>query len=406
MPGARHGIAQLIAGRVDSASHVAGVFGRLRPVSAEPFGRGTTLSGDNMQIARLILAVVLALGASASAASTGITIGGRTDQAYDASTGLLYLSTNGGKIQRYDPATNALLPAWSVGSNINAIDITPDHKYLMAVEVNLAGDQGTVYRVDLSNGNVSPFHYTAGEARGAFDIVTLNDGRAVFSADHQFSGASPPLRSIDYVTGVISPFTINGVAQAGERQSELWRNVTHSHFAMDGTNTSAGPFNVFSTVTEAYTVAVSTGTPLNGLRVAVSPNGAQAAIYGLNFGPTARSTTNFATLASLADGSGGFAFSPDGAILYTASFNAGSILKYRTSDFQQVGTIAVGAGVDLFPYSMANNAFTASEDGRYLFLYSANGLNVYAVPEPAGLSLVLLAGLPLLRKRRPAPPAK
>jgi len=236
----------------------------------------------------LVPAMLLALTTAAHALATGITINGRTDQVYDPSRSLLYFSTNTGQVLRYNPSTNSLLPSWTVGSNINAIDITPDRKYLFAAEVNLTGDQGTIYRVDLSNGAVAPFHYTAGEARGAFDIVALNDGRAVFSANHQFSGASTPFRSIDYSTGTITPFTIGGVEQSGERQSELWRNITQNTFAVDGTNTSAGPIGIFSTTTEAYLTQVTTFTPLNGFRAAINPAGTQTAMYGFNFSSSAR----------------------------------------------------------------------------------------------------------------------
>jgi hypothetical protein len=356
-----------------------------------------------MKLARALSAtVLLAFATSAHALSLGITVNGRTDQVYDNSRNLLYFSTNTGQIQRYNPVTNTFLPAWTVGSNLNALDITPDRKYLFAAEVNLNADQGTIYRVDLATGSSTPFHYTAGEARGAFDIVTLNDGRAIFSASHQYSGAATPLRSIDYATGAITDFTVNGVAQFGERQTELWRNITHSTFAANGTNTSAGPVSIFSTSTETYTTQATTWTPLNGFRAAVNPAGTQTAMYGLNFSSRVRSTADFSLIAPMDDAGGGFAYSPDGAYLYTASFAAGAIRVYRTSDYQPVNSISP-AGADFFPYAMAGNALTVTDDGRYLYLYSTNGLNVYAVPEPATL-LALAAPLSvmLVRRRRSA----
>jgi hypothetical protein len=342
---------------------------------------------------------LLALVNAASAANLGITINGRTDQVYDNTRNLLYFSTNAGQIQRYNPVTNALLPAWNIGSNLHAIDITPDRQYLFAVQDGLNAGQGTIYRVDLNTGASTPFTYTAPEGAGPVDIVTLNDGRAVFSASHMFSGASTPLRSINYATGAISPFTINGTAQEIERRSPLYRNLTQSTFMYTGGNTSAGPLAIFSTATQNWITQRTTGTDLNGIRAAISPDGTDLAMYGFNFASTVRDTSTFSVITPMADGGGGFAYSPDGATLYTGSLNAGLFLIYRTSDYQQIGSFAPGA--TLYPYEVAENALTITDDGSRLYYYSTNGLNVYAVPEPASL-LATAVAVPLLLLRRRA----
>src|SRR5205823_2106913 len=78
----------------------------------------------------VLFAAALVFLAAAPAQAVVVSVPNRTDQVFDDYRGLLYLSTSTGLVQRYNPVSNTLLPAWNVGTNITAIDVTPDNHYL------------------------------------------------------------------------------------------------------------------------------------------------------------------------------------------------------------------------------------------------------------------------------------
>jgi hypothetical protein len=343
--------------------------------------------------------VALAFSAGWPLGAAVVSVPNRTDQVYDDSRGLLYLSTNTGLVQRYNPQTNALLPAWTVGTNVSAIDITPDNQYLLAAENNWTGI-GIIHRLNLNTGLVTDYTYDAPEGRAAYDIVALNDGRALFSGGHMYSGDATVLRSLDLNTGSISYFTVNGQTQYVQKNSELWRNRARNTVAIVDTATSAGGFSIYSTTTESYVSSTQFWTPLNMMRLSITPNSSQVAMAGFNLSAAVRQTNDLSVITALTDAAGGLAYDPTGTLLYDGCQTAGTIRIYRTSDYQIVGTVAP-AGASLSIWDVPGSGMTVSGDGRWLFLYSSNGLNTYAVtPAPeAGTLLVMLAGAALLLRR-------
>src|SRR5688572_15416703 len=85
--------------------------------------------------------LAVALGACCSAVTPAcfaawINVPNASDMVYDDRRGLLYVTSTSGRITRYNPATGATLPAWNVGANLQAADITRDGRYLLVTEGN------------------------------------------------------------------------------------------------------------------------------------------------------------------------------------------------------------------------------------------------------------------------------
>jgi hypothetical protein len=349
---------------------------------------------------RSLLAVgALVFTASSALAVNIVSVPDRSDQVYDPTRNLLYLSTDTGLVEQYNPVTNSFLTPLDVGSNLSAIDITPDGHYLLAAEAGTSGSDGTIDRVDLTTDVVTPLSYPLENLdSGAYDIATLNDGRAIFSSNSDYTGNSGNLRSISLSTWNISDFTVGGQDQGVSPRTELWRSPDHSTVFMDDSETSAGGVNVFSTSTENYLIQTLLWTPLNGFRVSISPNDAAIAFSGFNVGLAARNTSDLSVIQSLTDAGGGLAYDPSSPVLYDASFDADKILILNSITYQQIGAIDPG-GADFYPYDVPGNGMTVSNNGKYLFLVSGSNLYVYSVPEPASVSLLALA-LPVLAARR------
>src|ERR1700722_6216363 len=62
--------------------------------------------------------------------STLIPVSNYNDLVFDPSRDLLYITTSSGQVQRWDVATQQLLPAWNVGNVLEGADITPDDNSL------------------------------------------------------------------------------------------------------------------------------------------------------------------------------------------------------------------------------------------------------------------------------------
>jgi hypothetical protein len=104
--------------------------------------------------------------------STLIPVTDHSDLVFDAGRNVLYITTTSGKIQRWDVASQQLLPAWNVGTLLLGADILPDGSSLYVAENSHTATQGFVHQVNLSNGSVTDVPYSlAGMEAGSYDIA-------------------------------------------------------------------------------------------------------------------------------------------------------------------------------------------------------------------------------------------
>jgi hypothetical protein len=341
------------------------------------------------------------LAPAAWAGSHGVA--GPTDMVYDTQRGLLYVTTSGGQVLRFNPATDSFLTPWTVGVNLHSDDITPDHKYLLTTELSAGASQGIVRKIDLDTGiNTNLFYGLNGEGAGSYDIVTLNNGTAVFDSDHQFSGASVLLRKIDLTTFAISPLQVNGQNQAFESRFSMFSSKDGSSMVVACGNTSGGPVWVYSAPTNSYLLHTAFGAPLNGFTAGLSPDGKLIAVDGPNVDGAVQRTNDFSLVEVFPDLLSGAAYDPSGTLLFGARYVDSSIRTYRTSDYQQIAEMPAGLNLDL----TGGDSLQVSDDGKWLFLRTPGAITSYAltpVPEPSAMVLLpgaLLTGLGLRRRRR------
>jgi hypothetical protein len=353
----------------------------------------------------LITIIAIASFASSALAVNKVAISDWTSQVYDNTNNILYISTSTGVVERYNPATNTFLSPLNVGTDISSIDITPGGGYLLAADTATNNDMGTIERVNLSTNAITDLTYPIENLdSGADQIAALSDNQAIFSSNSSYTGNASNLRSINLTTWAIGDFTVGGQVQAVSPQDQLTRSYDYTTLFENDTETSAGGVGVFSATSDTNLIQTQFGTPLNGLRVAISPNDSVITLGGFNINLAARNASTLSVIQTLTDAGGGIAYDPTRPILYDGSLNSDEILEISTTNYSVVGSINP-AGASLSPYDTPNNGMTVSGNGNYLFLYDYPGsdLYVYALPEPASLGLLGVGAVALTMRRRRRP---
>lgn len=347
----------------------------------------------------LITIFAAASFASSALAANKVAISDWTSQVYDNNNNILYISLSTGVVERYNPATNTFLSPINVGTDIQSIDITPGGQYLLAADTAVSNGMGTIERVNLSTNAVTDLTYPIENLdAGADQIVALSDNQAIFSSYSNYTGNASNLHSINLTTWAIGDFTVGGQVQTVDPQYQLTRSYDYTTLFENDTELSSGGVGVFSATSDSNLIQTQFNTPLNGLRVAISPNDSVITLGGFNVNLAARNASTLSVIQSLTDAGGGIAYDPTRPILYDASFNSDEILEINTTNYSQVGTINPD-GADFYPYDVPNNGMTVSGNGNYLFLYDGSDLYVYALPEPASLGLLGVGAVALTMHR-------
>src|SRR5438093_8761406 len=74
-----------------------------------------------------------------------------------SSDGSLLYAVSGNSIDVIDVASGAVLTQFAVGTELGGFDLSQDGRFLAVVETQTDGSTGTIYRVDLTNGNISTY---------------------------------------------------------------------------------------------------------------------------------------------------------------------------------------------------------------------------------------------------------
>lgn len=126
------------------------------------------------------------------------------DLVFDPTRDMLYITTDDGKLERFDLNTQSLLSRIHIGDVLNGADITPDGNQLVIAEDVISEEQGFVHLVNLNDNSVSTVAYSLdfGEI-GAWDISASSNESAFVTTDYGGSG-STPLRELDLTTGIFT----------------------------------------------------------------------------------------------------------------------------------------------------------------------------------------------------------
>lgn len=335
------------------------------------------------------------------------------DQVWDSATGLLYLSTYAGTIQRYNPATRTLLTPWNIGTPLMGADITPDGTSLYVADGTTPGGMGLIHKINTATGAVTNLNYalTTNESWG-FDLKIGSNGIGFITGTYQGSGFMP-LREINTATDQISdvpnvpgPF-LNDISQ----WTGIARSTDRNELFFEEGNSSGGP--VFS-----YEASNNTFPAYQELDDGLGPNSASInrndSLIALNFEHQITilnsSLTAIKTITATDPyyepyGTLAVAFDPTRDVLYAIQRDTqpdmgdGQIVEYNTNTWsviysQYLSAPTVGGLVG------AADDMTVSDDGKYLFVNTGTGETMFLLPEPSMLAMTIFGSVCLFVRRR------
>ena len=123
------------------------------------------------------LIVLTLVSAFPARAQISINISNPNDMVFSSSQNQLYITTDGGTIQRYDLGNQALLSPFSVGGILNGADITTDGNFLYVTQGIAGPTQGILEKVDLSTGMKTDLFYAlASNEGGGWDVAIGSNG--------------------------------------------------------------------------------------------------------------------------------------------------------------------------------------------------------------------------------------
>lgn len=302
-------------------------------------------------------------------------ISGINDVVYDGSRNVVYATTGGGQIQRYDVASGTLLTPWTIGGNLLGADITPDNAFLYVAD----GSNPQIRKVNLANGTSVALTYTPafGESN-AYDVAVVGT-RAIFTT--QFSGSGwTPLRNIDIATDAM---TTRSDLSSVRQNSVLSRAADYSGLFLTEANISSGPIHYYTTASDTFTNSASTETFLGGVLHDVSRDGKLVALGLSGTSLYDNSLNGLQTLSAL---SGGMRFDPGRDLLYGINPTTDQLIGYDTAAKLQRFSIPLGrnlAGGSV--YASGEMAIGSSK----AFISDDAGLLVLDLPQPTGQAATL-----------------
>jgi sugar lactone lactonase YvrE len=294
---------------------------------------------------------------------------------YDASRGLLYITTSDGLIERYDPATQTLLAPWHVGASIYGADITPDGAYLYTTEAVRGATQGMLHQVNLDDGTITNFTYNLSFYEGGTWAISIaNNGKALLTSRFEGSGFLP-IHELDLATGTITN------RQTVTQDVHIRRGEDRSLLFLMQSNISNGPILTYDPATDSFPHSATTNVFLDHAIASVNRDGS---LIAMELGSDVRiMDPSLNVLFTLHNLGGGLVFDPTRNVLYAA--NSTQIIAYDTSTWAEDYRIDVGQTIpSATPFG--SGEMTVSDDGAWLFLATPTGVHVYplSAPRPSG----------------------
>jgi hypothetical protein len=344
--------------------------------------------------------------------STLIPVPNHRDLVFDATHNQLDITTSDGKVQRWDMASQSLLPAYNVGTSLYGADIhvTTGGPFLYATEGQTGNGQGTVHKVNLTTGAVTDLTYAlAPTEAGSYSLAVGNNGLALF--DGSFTGSGTvPLRQIDLNTDNISTRSDDpGAGGSGQvnQNTVVRRGADGGLFFFTQSGNASGPVFTYTAASNSFPgPAVNTNLMLDNQLTAVNRNGSLIAVEMprglLPVGSVSVLDANLHRVKELPAVDGGVAFDPNQDLLYGVSTPGDAVVAFDTHTWAVKFIVPIDEGVG--PGTQYGNGVMAvSPDSHFLFLATSQGVREVPLPQATGVASQLavsgfpayiLAGLP------------
>jgi hypothetical protein len=308
-----------------------------------------------------------------------IPVADRRGMVYDTAQDLLYIATDRGVVERYSPMQRMLLAPWKVGNNLKGIDITPDGSSILVADSVRGATGGFIRRVDTSTGAVTNLVYQRGGLEGgSYDVAIFANNKALFTTTFEGSGWSP-FREINLTTNAVA----NRADLTGVRgSSTISRGADRTLGFLTENDISNGPMHTYRTSTDTVSAATNTGGFLGGPHT-VNRDGTLIALQiGTNVNILNSSLGGVLTLTGLG---GGVVFDPVQNVLYAATSGAGATIRaYSTVTWLQTGSFPLG---DPATSSFNSEVMSISDDGRWMFVQTANGESAQRLVLPTATTM-------------------
>ncbi len=227
---------------------------------------------------------LLALAGAAPAGATGLFIEApeRVDALYDAERDLVYVTTDDGRLLRYDVANRRFLEPLALSpQGLRGMAMSPDGSLLAVADRGIAGDpwgspsggQNWIQVVDLDTWTARRIEFDRqfGEV-GTFMVEFIDDRTVLVTSTYSGSG-SVPMRRVDLGTGdhaTIARINMNTMMSAAADRSVV---------GYAESNTSSGAFGLYESDAGSF---IENGTSWFNFEVATSRDGGQTAIPTYN----------------------------------------------------------------------------------------------------------------------------
>jgi sugar lactone lactonase YvrE len=319
------------------------------------------------------------------AAVSLIPVANHRDLVFDPVRGLLYITTSGGTVERYDPASGTLLAPYQLGDPLNGADISADGSALYVADNQPNVAQGFVDKISLATGTVSRPTYAlmSGEA-GSYDVAIGSNGKGLVTTRVNGSGWVP-LRQLVVSTDTLSARTDDpGSGGSGQvrQNTRIGRGADRSLFLLTESNISSGPIFNYAALTDTFpSKVVDTNAFVDNSSPAVNRNGALQAldVFGSGIQIYDAALNLVKTLSGV---HGGLLFDPIKDLLYVANSSTNQIVAYDTNTWNQTFTFNIGETLSSTS-AFGNGVMAVTADGRTLFLATASGIRVFSLPNSA-----------------------
>lgn len=301
--------------------------------------------------------------------STWLGISDAVDQAWDASEGILYVTTAQGSLQRWDIASQTMLSSFdNIAVTPRGLDVTADGRYAYVGEGASGATGGIVWKVDLTDGSKTSlsFDYDGYLERGVFDLALSADGNLFFTTSFAGSGWTP-LRKVDLDTGEITK--LKDVRQ----NTSITRGADYSRLFFQESNISSGPIFTYDAATSTFSSSFNTMTFVGSLPDAVSHDGSLIAFLG-----SVLDATNLDTTSTGIVNAGGYAFDPERNILYVADTAVDAIIAYDPQSLNEIARFPIGKDIS------GTVEVSVTGSSGYAFVLTTAGVQEVPISIPEG----------------------
>jgi WD40 repeat protein len=348
----------------------------------------------------LVLFVLGVASRSAKAQFTPLTVADRRDYVFDAS-GILYISTAGGSILRYNTQTASYLSPFSIGGTLNGIDLSPDGQTLAVADSSTQGANNRIQLVNTTTGAATPVSFVRESLEsGTYMVAWGSDNQVLVTSNFAGSGWIPLRRH--------NPLTSTTTTIGSVRQSSMLTPSADRHtIGIAESNISSGPITDYDVASQSFQGTVNTSWFT--FEVAVDRDGDKFVVPTYNgafvYNKSGAAFTQQGIVGQYAShGPLAAVFSPVNDVFFTSEWSfSGPEHGVRVYN---ANTLALLETIDPYQFDWSGNSamgpgrMEISPDGRFLAVSVDGGVRLYDVaefiPEPSAIALLLAGAFGLL----------